>query len=69
MPVCYWSANKVVFLINQKKEVGTLKIGFLFVNKQTLTVGGVPAMKKRTYRTKNVNKINWTQVKECLSGL
>ncbi len=25
-------------------------------------------MKKRTYRTKNVNKINWSQVKEQLSG-
>lgn len=25
-------------------------------------------MNKRTYRTKNVNKINWTQVKEKLSG-
>ena len=25
-------------------------------------------MKKRTYRTKNVNKINWSQVKEHLSG-
>lgn len=26
-------------------------------------------MKKRTYRTKNVNKINWTQVKDQLSGM
>ncbi len=25
-------------------------------------------MKKRTYRTKNVNKINWVQLKKCLSG-
>ena len=26
-------------------------------------------MKKRTYRSNNVNKINWTQVKDQLAGL
>jgi transposase len=36
-------------------------------NKVFLKTKGVPTMKKRTYRAKNVNKINFSQVKERLS--
>jgi transposase len=39
-----------------------------FQLKKNLSVGGIPVMKKHTYRTKNVNQINWLELRNHLNG-
>jgi len=51
-----------------KAKAGTLKIESFFQEAKTLTEGGIPAMKKHTYRTKKVNDIDWAQLKERINA-
>ena len=50
-----------------KKEVGTLKI-VIDKNTNYYALGGIPTMKKRTYRSKKVKQINWNKLKENFAG-
>ena len=62
------SANVVSYSADYQRNAGTLKIESFSKEPKTLTVGGIPAMKKHTYRAQKVNTINWQQVKEQTIG-
>ena len=51
----------VSYSADYQRKAGTLKIESFSKEPKTLTVGGIPAMKKHAYRAQKVNNINWQQ--------